>query len=537
MDINYATHVETMADRIPDKPALIFGEKITSYREFEVNASRISQFLSDQGLQRDSMVGLFLFNCPEYMEATLAAYKMRGIPINVNYRYRGDELAYVLEDSEAEALVFHSSLANQVMEVKDRLPKLKTLICVSDDGTATPTGVVEYQQLLQTVEPAPRIERSSDDTLMLYTGGTTGMPKGVAYRIGEMLSSLTIGIPMFFQLPAPGTHEELVDMAVELANNSAPLVSLPASPLMHTAAIVNSGIQIQLFGGAMVILQSRSFDPRELWTAVQEHNVNHIVIVGDTFAKPMLDVLDEDQQKGISYDISSLKMLVSSGVMFSKQSKERLLDYGDMFIIDGAGASEGVMAAQLSSRQNPPTDTGNFIAMPTTQIFNEDYQMLPRGCGEVGLIGVSGTLPKGYYKDDAKSANTFRTIDGTRWGFTGDMGSIDENGFLTFKGRGSNCINTGGEKVFPEEVEEVLKQHEKVLDCLVVGLPNERFGESVAAVVSVKEQLNSPEQELKEFASTMLAGYKLPRAVKVVDKVQRAPNGKADYKWAKACFE
>ena len=535
MQLNYATIVEAMADELGDRPSLIYDSKAICYREFEERGARIAQCFADHGLERGSKIGLFLYNCNEYMEATLAAHKLRAVAVNVNYRYTGDELVYLLNDCDAEALVFHSSLADRVTEIRDKLPRIKVLIRVDDGGNEV-DGALECLEVLHSTSPAPRIERSPTDTLMLYTGGTTGMPKGVEYNVGDMLTSLTQAMPAILGIAIPSSLDDLISQAAERAEKGESLVSLPASPLMHTAAIVNSGIQIQLFGGAMVILKSRSFDPRELWKAVQAHRVNHMVVVGDTFIKPMLQVIEEDAAEGIKYDLASLRMIVSSGVMFSRESKEKLLELGDMTIMDGAGASEGGMAFQLSSRANPPTDTGQFLAMPTTEIFDEQYRKLPRGCGEVGLIGMGGALPRGYYKDPEKTAKTFRTIDGSRWGFTGDMGAIDEDGLLTFMGRGSNCINTGGEKVFPEEVEETIKLHPQVIDCLVVGLPDDRFGQSVAAVVSLRKALDDPITSLQAFAATKLARYKLPRRVVVVPEVKRAPNGKADYKWARGCF-
>ena len=535
MKLNYATVVEKMADKLGDTPCLIYGDNTTNWRQFDDRASRIASVLAEHGVGKDSKVGLFLYNCSEYMEGTLASYKQRAIPININYRYLGDELAYLLNDCEAEALIFHTSLGHLVSEIIDKVHSLKLLIGV-DDGGEPVAESFSYETLVNTAEPAERIERSHEDTLMLYTGGTTGMPKGVEFAVGDMLLQLAQMIPKFLNLKTANSLDELVEQAVERVENNTSLVSLPASPLMHTAGIINSGLCIQLFGGSMVILKSRSFDPRELWQAVEQHKVNHIVVVGDTFIKPMLKVIDEDAGKGSHYDLSSLKMMVSSGVMFSQQSKVKLLELQDMVIMDAAGATEGAMALQISSRANPPTETASFTALPTTEIFDENDLLIKRGSGQVGFIGMGGTLPQGYYKDEEKTAKTFRVINSKRWGFTGDMGAIDVDGTLKFMGRGSNCINTGGEKVFPEEVEEVIKEHPGVIDCLVVGLPDDRFGESVAAVVSVRSELPSPKETLMDFASAKLARYKLPRTVKVVDEVRRAPNGKADYKWARGSF-
>jgi 3-oxocholest-4-en-26-oate---CoA ligase len=534
--LNYAGVIERMADALRDHACLYYADKTTSWREYEDHGARIAQLLNQHGVTHNSKVGLFLYNCSEYMEGLLAAYKCRAIPININYRYVGEELRYLLDDCEAEALIFHSSLGERVAEVRHRLPRLKLLISV-DDGGAVVDGALAYERAIADSAPMPRIERSRDDLLMLYTGGTTGMPKGVEYRIGDILAAMVDLAPMYFGIAKGTSLEDLIAQARERAELGKPLVSLPASPLMHTAGILNSGMLVQLHGGAMVVLQSRSFDPRELWRAVEQRRVNHMVIVGDTFARPMLRTLEEDRAQGVEYDLRSLKAMMSSGVMFSRESKMKLLEWVDMVILDGAGATEGPMAVQLSSRANPPTETAHFKVFPTTEIFDENYMLVPRGSGTVGLIGIGGTLPQGYYKDPAKTAKTFRTIDGKRWCFTGDMGSIDSDGTLHFLGRGSGCINTGGEKVYPEEVEEVIKRHPQVVDCLVVGLPDERFGERVAAVVSLNGNMDAPDRELREFCAAHLARFKLPRTVRVAPQVQRAPNGKADYKWAKAFLQ
>lgn len=539
MDLNYASTCEQMAARIPDSPCVIYSDKVIKWGEFNGRASRIARAMADAGLQRNSKVGLLLYNCSEYMEGTLAAYKNRAVPINVNYRYVGDELIYLLNDCGAEAIIFHSSLGDRVDEVKDQLPNLKLFISV-DDGGELIDCALDYEEVVANTEPMAPIERSRDDTLMLYTGGTTGMPKGVEYKIGDMLEQMVGVCPLFFGNEVPTTLEELYAQAEQRAKDNTYFVSLPASPLMHTAGIINSGLYVQILGGAIMILESRSFNPSELWKACSDHRVNHVVVVGDAFVKPMLKAIEEDKANGIEYDLSAFRTLVSSGVIFSQDSKLKLLELADMTIIDAVGATEGGMAMQISSRATPPSATATFTALDSVEIFDEDYNKLPRGCGQAGLIGMGGTLPQGYYKDEAKTDKTFKVIDGHRWGFTGDMGLIDTDGTMTFLGRGSGCINTGGEKVYPEEVEEVVKKHPDILDCLVVGLPDDRFGQRVAAVVSLKsseESLESPIEEIIAFGEKHLARYKLPRTVKVVGKVERLPNGKADYKWAKACFD
>lgn len=535
MDLNYATIIETLADSLTSSPCLFYGDTTTSWQDYDRRAARVSQSFVDAGLTKDSKVGLLLYNSNEYMEATLAAYKNRSIPININYCYVGHELAYVLNDCEAEALVFHSSLGDRVVDIRELCPKLKLFISVNDNG-ALIDGAVDYEEIIAGTELAPRIDRSPSDKMMLYTGGTTGMPKGVEYELGGMLNNFVQLGPLYFGIKSPESLDDLVSGAKSRAEKNEYLVSLPASPLMHTAAIANSGMLVHVYGGAMAILTSSSFDPHEFWRIVEKRRVVHTVVVGDAFVRPILSALEEDKQDGVKHDISSLKTMMSSGVMLSQTSKQRLLEWGDLTIIDGVGATEGVMGIHMSSRANPPVGTAKFTALPTTEIFDENDVLIPRGSNKVGFIGMGGQLPEGYYKDPEKTARTFRLVDGKRWGFTGDMGAIDETGTLTFLGRGTGLINSGGEKVFPEEVEEVIKEHPAVKDCIVVGKPDERFGQVVAAVVSLHSSLDNLTEELKTHCRGRLANFKLPRDAKLVDEVQRSPHGKADYKWAKAFF-
>ena len=535
-NLNFATLIESMSDALNDAPAIYFGDRVMSWREYDDEAARLANALSEAGLGKESKVGLLLYNCAEYMVGALAAFKLRGVSININYRYSGDELQYLLEDSEAEALVFHSSLSAAVEDIRDKLSGLKLLVCVDDDGRSF-SGADSYADIISSKPAMERIERSPEDTHMLYTGGTTGMPKGVEYNIGVIINQFLSMAPMYFGIPQPETLEELIAGAKERAETGTNLVSMPASPLMHTAGMMNSGMLVQTLGGALAVLASRSFDAQELWEVVEKRKAAHLVIVGDTFAKPMLKVLADEEAAGVKRDLTSLKTIVSSGVIFSQQSKLDLLERLDLQIIDAVGATEGGMAMQLSSRSLPPTKTARFMAMPTTEIFSEDYQKLPRGCGEPGLIGMSGTLPRGYYRDDVKTEKTFKTIDGVRYGFSGDMGSIEQDGTMVLLGRGSGCINTGGEKVYPEEVEEELKRHPTVTDCLVAGVPDDRFGERVSAVVSLSQPLNDPLKTLMDFAAERLARYKLPRRLLIVEQVPRMPNGKADYKKTKRLLE
>jgi acyl-CoA synthetase (AMP-forming)/AMP-acid ligase II len=534
MEMHYATLIEAIADRLGERTALVFGERRVSWQEFDDRAARVAAALTGAGLGPDSKVGLFLFNCAEYMEVMLGAMKMRAVPININYRYTADELEYLLRDSGAEALVFHASLWDRVAALRARLPQLKLLIAVGEHGVEPPDAP-DFEAIIDGYEPLPRVTRAGSDHFMLYTGGTTGMPKGVVYRMDRMTAALGNLIARYFGLAMADDAEGIVARAIALNEAGKCFVSLPASPLMHTAGVMNGGIAMQLLGGTMVILGSRSFDARELWGAVERERVNYLVIVGDAFAKPMLKTLEDDAAAGRHYNLESLRTIVSSGVMWSADSKRRLLEACDAMLIDGMGATEGAMAVQIATRSQAPAETPRFQALPETRLFDSDDIELAPGCGKEGFIAIgSALLPEGYHGDAEKSARTFRTINGVRYGFTGDMGILEADGALTFLGRGSGCINTAGEKVFAEEVEEVLKAHPAVEDCLVVGIPDERFGQRVAAVVSLRSRIDDPLAALVEYGSSKLARYKLPRTLKSVERIVRGPNGKPDYKWARA---
>jgi acyl-CoA synthetase (AMP-forming)/AMP-acid ligase II len=538
MEMHYATILEAMADRFADEQAIIFGDKHITWGELDGRASRLAQAMLDAGIGANDRVGLLLFNCGEYMEAMLAALKIRAVPININYRYTGTELRYLLEDSGAKGIIYHSSLTPIVTSGLAEMATLALEVVVIDDDTPQTASALAYDQLLADCEPAERITRQESDAFMLYTGGTTGMPKGVVYDIGSMTAGLGNIIARYLGVELALTADQMVERAVELHRTGRCFVSMPASPLMHTAGVMNAGIAMQLLGGRMVILTSRSFDADELWQAVEREKVNYMVIVGDAFAVSMLKAADKQRESGREYDVSSMKAVVSSGVMWSAASKRRFLELGDMMLIDGMGATEGPMALEISTRDKPPAATARFMSLPDTGMFDENDQAIAAGSNTPGYIAIGGSLlPQGYYGDEEKTAKTFREIDGKRYGFTGDMGILEEDGTLIFLGRGSGCINTGGEKVYPEEVEEVLKSHPDINDCLVVGLADERFGQKVAAVVEMLQPDADPLATIRAYSEPLLAAYKLPRSVLVVDAIQRGPNGKPDYKWAKALAE
>jgi fatty-acyl-CoA synthase len=538
MEMHYATILEALADRLAGEDALVFGDKHISWQELDQRASRLAQAMLDAGIGVDDRVGLFLFNCAEYMEAMLAALKIRAVPININYRYTGSELQYLLEDSGAAGIIYHSSLGERVDSGLSMMAPLALQVVVADDDSPLPAMAEAYEDLINTKAPAERITRQESDSFMLYTGGTTGMPKGVVYDIGAITAGLGNLIAQYLGIDIALTPEAMIERAEELHRTDRCLVSMPASPLMHTAGVMNGGIAMQLLGGRMVILTSRAFDAAELWRTVERERVNYMVIVGDAFGVPMLRAVDEEREAGHDYDLSSLTAIVSSGVMWSAASKRRFLELGDMMLIDGMGATEGAMAMEISTREAPPASTARFSSLPETRLFDENDHAIQPGSGQSGYIAIGGALlPRGYYRDEEKTAKTFREIDGKRYGFTGDMGILEEDGTLLFLGRGSGCINTGGEKVYPEEVEEALKSHPGVNDCLVVGIDDERFGQKVAAVVEFAQPEQDPVASLRAYAEPLLAAYKLPRVVVAAQTIQRGPNGKPDYKWAKKLVE
>ncbi|MFI4976664.1 MAG: acyl-CoA synthetase [Caulobacterales bacterium] len=530
---HFAEVWETIAAAIPDAPAVSEGGVRRSWREYEDRAARIASGLVAAGLGVDSKVGLYAYNSAAYLEAQFGVFKMRGGPVNANYRYTEHELVYLLDNADAEALVFDAQFGGRVAAIRGQLPKLKLLVEIDDGSGEHLAGAARLEELIAANAPLPRQDYSEDDIYMLYTGGTTGMPKGVMYRHGEFSQALMS--PYDGRLmPRPTSREELAAAVRAIQAEGTAPVSIPACPLMHGTGLWLGVFLAHNVGGCAALFRNEHFDAAELWALVERERATDIAIVGDAFARPMLNALISARAAGRPFDISSLTRILSSGVMFSREVKEGLLEFANITIYDGMGATEGAMAASVVTRDAPPGETAKFIANPTTKVFGEDDREIQPGSDEIGMIANGGFAPVGYYKDPAKSAATFRVIDGHRYSFPGDFAKIAADGTLILLGRGSVCINTGGEKVFPEEVEEALKAHPDVYDCLVVGAPDERFGERVIAVLSPRPGVAVDEGGLIDFARSRIAGYKTPRQVIVVGEVRRAPNGKADYKWAKS---
>lgn len=533
--MHFADFFEVLADSFADRDCLVCGSNRRTWREFDDRASRIAQALQNAGLSAGAKVAFYLYNGNEYIEAYFATLKIRGVAVNVNYRYVEQELKYLLEYSDAEAIFFHSSLGERVANVTRNMPQIKLLVEV-DDGGHHHAQAMRYEELIASHPPAARIARSDTDLFMNFTGGTTGMPKGVVYQMGDVAGYYLGNLAAFFGINKQlKTVEDLVDFARMASSVSPSPASLPACPLMHTAGLMNGVLPQLLCGAKIVTLQSKSFDAFEMLEAIERERVTFSVIVGDAFCLPILEALDKAKAEGKAFDLSSLKMIMSSGVAWSPESKRRLLEYADVQLMDAMGATEGAMGASVSSRKLSPSENGvKFNMFPDTKVFDEDDKEIQPGSGKVGHIAAGGGfVPIAYYKDPDKSAKTFRVINQKRYAFIGDMGTIEADGTLTVLGRGSGCINTAGEKVFPEEVEAILRLHPDVNDCLVLAAPHERFGHCVAAIIATNSRESEAVESITQFCKLKLAGYKVPRIFKFQPRIERGPNGKADYKWAR----
>jgi acyl-CoA synthetase (AMP-forming)/AMP-acid ligase II len=533
MEMHFATVWESIADEIPDSPAVTNGDTTRTWAEFDDRAARIAGALAEAGLGPDSKVGLYLYNGNEYIEAQYAAFKLRGVPVNINYRYLDEELWYLLDNSDAEALVFHASLGDRVANVVDRLPKLKLLIEVADGPTAGVPGSREYESVVAASEPMPRMERSEDDIYMLYTGGTTGMPKGVMYAIGELTNAQVMGGLPLIGLSPPDDASLVASMVAGVVGAGTQIVSIPCAPLMHGTGAWGGCMIPLLAGGHIVTLTSRSLDAHELLATVERHKATAVTIVGDTLAKPIIKAIDEGKPDGSRYDTSSIALFLSSGVMWTTEVKQQMIDRIEQaMLIDAMGASEGQMGSQVTMK-GLAAQTAKFQQNPTTKVFTEDDREVVPGSDEVGMVAAGGNVPLGYYKDPEKSARTFRVIDGLRYSFPGDFAKVDADGSIILLGRGSQVINSGGEKIYPEEVEEAVKRVDGIQDCLVIGVDDEKFGQAVTAVASRVDGSDVDADTVIAAVKHDLAGYKAPKSVIFVPVVPRAPNGKADYRAAK----
>jgi acyl-CoA synthetase (AMP-forming)/AMP-acid ligase II len=522
MEWNLADIWEAAAEVAPDRPAQKSGDRTQSWAEFERRAAALAADMHERGLTHQGKVAAYLHNSPEYLESYFAAFKAAGAPVNVNYRYGPQELAYLLDNADAEAVVFHARFTANLEEIREKLDRVKVWYVVSD-GSPEPDWAVPYEEAAGSARPGPDVARSGDDLLLLYTGGTTGMPKGVMWRQDDLVRVLGGGGNPLVGL---GPAEDMAELRARLADGELATVALPACPLMHGTGQFSAFISMML-GGCIVTLPDPRFDAAVLWDAVARDRVNAISIVGDAFARPMLAALDAEPGR---WDLASVRVINSSGVMWSHEVKEGLLRHmPGVLLFDSLGSSEAVGMGASVTGAGMSADTASFGLGPGARVVGDGDRDVVPGSGEVGVIALPGYIPLGYYKDEEKTARTFRVIDGTRYTIPGDCATVDADGAIRLLGRGSAVINTGGEKVYPEEVEEVIKRLDGVRDAVCVGLPDERFGEKVCALVEREPAGGPAEEAVADAVRKELAAYKVPRTVFFIDSIGRSPAGKVDY--------
>ena len=515
---------EVNADRFPDAPAQVQGERRYSWAEFDKRADGVAAALLAHGVVRQDKVAHYLYNCPEYLESMFGLFKAGLVPVNTNYRYTESELVYLWDNADAVAVIFHASFLPHIEHIRAQVPGVRLWLWVDDGSHPCPGWAQPYEDAAST--PVPRQVapwgRSGDDLYVLYTGGTTGMPKGVMWRQDDIVMLLDANA----KRPLPAEPSRL---AVEQRVSKPGIVAIPAAPLMHGTGAFNA-MNVLMLAGSIVLQEGRSFDPAALLDTIERERVTSMSIVGDAFAKPIVRALDAEPRR---WDFSTMRVIMSSGVMWSAETKQALLRHNPRLImIDSLGSSEAVGMAASTTDGNSGADgrTAAFkLSANTRVIADEGHDVVP-GSGERGLVAIRGRTPIGYYKDPEKSAKTFVTIDGQRYSIPGDYAEVAADGTLKLLGRGSQCINTGGEKVYPEEVEEMLKRHASVLDAAVVGIPDERFGEVVVAIVESRSGHEATDEELVAHVRTNLAAYKSPRRILHVSTVGRAANGKLDYR-------
>ncbi len=524
MQFNIADLWECVADAVPGNDALVCGDRRLTYSEADERATRLAHVLRDRGVGAGDHVALYLFNGVEYLEGMLAAFKLRAVPININYRYVEDELRYVLADADATAVIAHQQFGPKLTAIRDGLPALHTFIAVADGTDALFPDAIEYEAALAAAAPERDFdERSADDLYILYTGGTTGMPKGVMWRHEDLF---------FGALGGGGAGAAAITRPEEIAERAqtARTRCVPACPFMHGTAHWMAFAAL-FSGGAVIIPADHHFDPHALLRLIVAEEANFLVIVGDAFARPLVEALAAPELADL--DLSSLRVLLSGGAILSPAVKQALVQHlPTVLVVDGYGASEtGGQGQSVTVAGSEIPTSPRFSVNDQTAVLGDDLQPLP--AGTVGRLARRGYIPLGYYKDPDKTAATFPVVDGVRWSVPGDHAVVEPDGTISLLGRGSVSINTGGEKVYPEEVEAVLKAHERVFDAVVVGVPDERWGERVVAVVQPRPGPAPTLEHLQDHARTHLAGYKVPRGLVVVDTIVRSPSGKPDYRWAR----
>jgi acyl-CoA synthetase (AMP-forming)/AMP-acid ligase II len=534
MALNIADLFEHAVDAAPDNPAVKIGDRVITYAELEAESNKLAHFLASRGVGVGDHVGIYAKNSIEHVIAVLAIVKIRAVNINVNYRYVENELNYLFDNAEVVALIHERTYAPLVAACAPQHEKLTTFVALPDvtdpdnDNDVSSFGGVLLADALQG-QSAERDfgERSADDLHIIYTGGTTGFPKGVMWRHEDFWRVLGGGIDFYTGQPL-----EEYDQSKQATDPR--MVTFPLSPLMHGGA--QAGLLMHLFAGHLTIVEAK-FDPQRTWEIIEREGVQLIFMTGDAMARPLIEEYERKAETGTPYDGSSLFAVSSSAAVFSASVKERwMAAFPNTVFTDSVGASEtGFQGMGLQDKDHISTD-GPVVGLgPNSVVIDDDNHVLDlaTNIGAVGRLGRGGSVPLGYFKDPEKSAKTFLEIDGERYSVPGDFARIEPDNKVTLLGRGSNCINTGGEKVYPEEVEMALKAHPDVYDVLVVGVPDEKYGQSVTAVIQPRDDATLELTELRDFLRTSLSGYKLPRAITLVDEIPRNATGKAQYPKAK----
>jgi acyl-CoA synthetase (AMP-forming)/AMP-acid ligase II len=527
MECNLATLFEAAVDAYPDREYLVANGERRTYAEMEARANRLAHHLAAHGIGPGDHVGIYAYNSVEWVETAWAVFKLRAVWINVNYRYVKDELRYLLTNADLKALVHQRAFSPLVMALLSDLPDLRHIVVI-EDGTNFPDPAADaqaYEDALAPQSPARDFgPRTGDDIYILYTGGTTGMPKGVVWRHEDVFYALGGGTN-------PLTNTRLEDpslMAAQGANG--PVTHLPVAPLMHGAT--QWAVMGQSFVGSKIVLMAK-FDPHQVWDLVEKEKVNSVMITGDAMGKPLIESLDDP---GTTHDLSSLFAVVSSAALFSAPVKDQFFArLPAIMITDAVGSSEGgnnglsVISAGNTAMRSGPT----VHVLGQTEVLDEDLRPVQPGSGAIGKIARSGDIPQGYYNDPVKTAEVFPVIRGTRYVMPGDYATVEADGSITLLGRGSIVINSGGEKIFPEEVESAVRSHPDVMDAIVCAAPDERWGQTVAAIIAPRKGRVPPSLEsIQAHCRTTIAGYKVPRRLHVVETIERSPSGKPDYTWA-----
>ncbi|HVY09700.1 MAG TPA: acyl-CoA synthetase [Mycobacteriales bacterium] len=528
---NLADLFERVADAVPDREVIVSPARRLTFAQLDARANRLADVLVGLGVGRGDHIGLQLLNGSEYLEGMLAAFKLSAVPINVNFRYVEGELRHLYDDADLVAVIHHQQFSPRVGAVASGARTLKHLIVVGDSsGADIAAGAIDYESALAgaSTERPDGSGRTGDDHYIAYTGGTTGLPKGVVWRQEDIFFAAMGGGDVFQSGNFIATPDEILERLPEVGGTI-----LTTPPLMHVSA--QWGVFHSLFAGGRVVFPPHgAFDAAGIWELVAGEGVNILTIVGDAMARPLADAYEAAQAAGSPYDASSLFVIGSGGAVLSTQAKAKLTELlPSLMVVDGFGSSETGIVGSKMHVAGDTTTAPKFTVNPQTQVLDEQGKPVEPGSGQVGRLARKGYVPLGYYKDEAKTKATFLVVDGERWVLPGDNATVDADGTVVLLGRGSTSINTGGEKVYPEEVETSLMTHESVADVIVVGAPDERWGERVVAVVAPAAGATPSLETLQEHARASLAGYKVPRDLVLVDAVERTPAGKPDYAWAK----